>query len=154
MVLCWCEGYLESFLFPDLRGKTVISAFRMHRHCTHCMWKWLNKWKHTAYSTALQLIIHCAAPFIDEVLHTKSIKLGHLNKRLKAILMYTESTNTESACCFSFSLCSFNKAGSRAVTATLFDCMLQCFGIWNLIRLWWNGKLLKSVICSKTRLDV
>ncbi len=33
----------------------------------------------------MQLIIHCAAPFIDDVLHAKSIKLDCPYKLVKAI---------------------------------------------------------------------
>lgn len=100
----------------------------------YCTRKWLHKWQHTVYSAALQLIIHCVAPFIDDVLHIKSIKLGCLNKRAKAILMYTESTNTETAHCFSFSspLSLRPRAGGDS---TLVDCMFHCFKIWRLMTL-------------------
>lgn len=106
----------------------------------YCMWKWLNKWKHTAYSTAVQLIIHCAAapPFIDDVLHTKSIKQGCLNQHVKAILMYTESTNTETKPVVFLSDSLRSGAGG--------DCSLG----WLYVAVFWSLKINKIVVKRKT----
>lgn len=103
------------------------------------MWKWLNKWKRTAYSTAVQSIIYCAVPFIDDVLHTKSIKLGCLNKLVKAILIYTESTNTETACWCSFSPAHSLRSGAGG------DCSLG----WLCVAVFWNLKI--NEIAAKTK---